>query len=136
MSIKIKSKTVVGFRFSDICFFDVAGGYEFLTETIESEVAKKFEDSIIDHEEVNPELIALIFDLDYFEYNRLDSDDAIIGVEINKTDIGSKNVSMMTLKDFEMNVRKIKACIKGVDPDIVEKVRLEIATISSLKESD
>jgi hypothetical protein len=140
MAIQVKSKAVIGFRFSDVCFNREAKTgddfyYEFLTESLEGEISKKFEDSTIDDKEVNPELIALVFDLDYFEYKWSDKDDAIIGIELAYTDAGERNVGMTGFQDVEIAARKIEACISNIDEEVAKKVRIEVGIITNIKEA-
>jgi hypothetical protein len=139
MAIKIESKMVAGFRFSDICFKkdtkDIEREcYEFITELLEGEIAKKFEDSTINPEEVSPEFIALVFDLDYFDYEWSDKEDAIIGIELAHTDIGQRNVGLTSFNDVEVAVRKITARIESIDPSMLKKVKIEVGVVSNMKE--
>lgn len=137
MSIQIKSHAVVGFRFSDVCVKKITENgyyYTYLTENLSDEIAKKFEGGRIDDEEVNPELIALVFDLDYFEYTYGDDKDAIIGVELGQTSVGERNAGLNSWSNAETAMRKVVAHIEGVDEEMIKSLRIEIGVVTKMKE--
>jgi len=138
MAIKITSQAVVGFRFSDLCaLHESASGvyFNYLTKTLEEEIAKKFEGAKIDEDEVDPELLSIIFDLDCFEYVYSDFEDAIIGVEIVKTDIGERNVSLTNVRNVEIATEKVLAHIKEIDPEITKSIKIEIGIVTKMRET-
>ena len=137
MAIQIKSRCVVGFRFSDLCASHNSSSgiyFTYLTEILGEEIAKKFEGGRVDDDEVNPELLALVFDLDCFEYKYSELDDAIIGVELAKTDAGERNVSLTNVKDVETAKLKVLAHIKEIDSEIAGKVKIEIGIVTQIQE--
>jgi len=138
MAIQIISQAVVGFRFSDLCAWHegTSGVYlTYLTETLEKKIAKKFEGAEIDEDEVDPELLSIIFDLDCFEYVFSNHEDAIIGVEIAKTDVGERDVSLTNVRSVEIATEKVLAHIKEIDPKIVKSIKIEIGVVTKMQET-
>jgi len=141
MSLQIKSNVVVGIRFSDLCVLHKSESieghglfYTYRTETLEAEIAKNFEDGNIDPIEVTPELLALTFGLDEFEFKEKNNIDAMIGVKIVESDVGNKNESMTNIKDVETARAKVESHLKAIDPEIVEHTKIEIGIITKIEE--
>jgi len=137
MALQIKSYVVVGIRFTDLCVphkTDSDFFYTYRTPTLEVEIAKKFEDGKIDPEEVTPELLALTFDLDEFEYQGIELTDAIIGVKIVESDVGNKNENMTNIKDVETARAKVFSHLKDIDPEIAKSTKIEIGIITKIEE--
>lgn len=141
MALRIKSYVVVGIRFSDLCVphkTETINGsevfYTYRTPTLERELAKKFEDGEIDPKEVTPELLALTFSLNEFEYQGPEFVDAIIGIKIIESDAGNKNQNMTDIKDVEIARAKVLSHLKDIDPKIAKEIKIEIAIITKIEE--
>ena len=130
MSIQVITKLIVGYRFSDLCVIK-EGSIDFLTEKIKKEITKKFENGIIEPEEVTPELLALILDLDFVEFS--DKNDAIIGKTIETIDVGINDEEVRNYRETKTSESEIKAKVETLDPKIVELLDIKISIISKAK---
>ena len=124
MSIDIKAKLIVGYRFSDLCFVDEFG-VKFVTEELREKVASQFDDKLICPADVTPDFISLMADLDFMEMPS--ENDAIIGKVIDCIDVGNVDSSIRSFHEIEM--RKIEVCEKFnlIDPEINSKIKFKIA---------
>lgn len=137
MSIQIKSYGIVGIYFSDLCCFHETseeGYYTYLTKKLEKEIAKKFEDGKIDDKEVNPELLALVFDLDSFEFYDSTKTNSIIGIKVLETDVGDIDVSIVDFLDINMANTKVQASLDSIDSSILESTHIKFGIITQAKE--
>jgi len=130
MSIQITAQLIVGYRFSDLCVVN-QDEIRYITEKLKKEVSKKFEDGFVDIEEVTPELLSLILDLDFIEFSN--KEDAIIGKKIENIDIGTNDQEIRDYHEIEMAVAEIKTKVEAIDSKIVELVKIKISTIGNTK---
>lgn len=135
MSIKIINDVVIGVRFSVLCAKNESEDgfyYSFATETLKETVVDKFEDKEIYHEDVNPELLALVFDLDSFVFEN--QEEAIIGQQILHCDVGSCNEDFISFVNLDIQKDKVKNYLYAVDPLLLDKVKVEVISITKTKE--
>ena len=139
MSIQIKADVVVGFRFSDMCArHETKKGvtFRYVDENLTAKIANEFEDAEIVDEQVNPELLAVIFDQDFFPFD--DGKDAIIGQRIVGVDIGNRNVECANVKEVERAKNKVVAALWDAIPEwvnaIPSAVVIEISVVGGVQE--
>jgi len=135
MTIKFITQHIVGYRFSDLCVVNkLTGKVSFITEKFEKEVVRKFEDGIIDIDELTPEFLAIILDLDFVEFS--DKKDAIIGKKIAETDIGTNDQEIRNLREIEQAETEVRTKVEALDRKIVELANIKSSIISDLQKEN
>ena len=115
--IEVKAATYIGITFSRLCEIkhdenNEAYSVTFKYPELESKVKASFEDREIHPSEVTPELISLIFGLEFEPVQ--DNNDAIIGVEIGDIHIGTQNISYCYPKVIHSAFNQVKGQLKPV----------------------
>ena len=114
MSIRVITKLVVGVKFSHLCRVPENPDLPVVcvTPALSTKLRNSFQDGIINNPEVNPQLISLLLDLDYF----LTPDgDAYIGEEVGKIDVGTQSVDTKSMWIFEKTRRSVCENLNVVD---------------------
>ena len=102
MKIEVIAKLFVGYRFSDLCVVDKEKQIvSFCTLGLEEKALKGFDDEILDINEVTPEFISLIMDLDFIENS--DGTDGIIGRLV----FPISEIGVVVSRDWFISVEKI-----------------------------
>jgi hypothetical protein len=103
---------------------------------LEKQVSKKFNGGTISPEEMNAELLSIIFELDYVEFS--DQSDAIIGKKILTIDASAESSAydLRPIHDIETAIHEVNAKVDGVDSDISAEASMRICTIGGVKQYD
>lgn len=132
MTIEVRTKLIVGYRFSDLCVVDrETNSVSFCSPGLEEEVLKRFEGGEIDVEEVTPEFISLIMDLDCVEF--ANQQDGIIGKELDTIGVGESGVCVRDLHIIDMAQAEIKSKVETIDPEIIDIANIKISMIGEVK---
>jgi len=132
MTIEMIARLVVGYRFSDLCVVNKKmGTVSFVTPGLQEKIKKKFENEVIDIEEITPEFISLIFDLDLVEFPN--QNDGIIGKKLEQISVGEKDTDVRNFHEIEMAQAEIKSKIENIDPSILSSVSSKISMVGEVK---
>lgn len=136
MPIHIKTSLFLGYIFSDICkVIPEKNEVDFFSEKMESEIKSRFIDKEIHIEEITPELIALITDLEYsYLPDNKDYKEGVIGVKLICQPTEDMNFARyLNLNDLTYNQSIIIAKMKNLDPEITTEKRMHIVMAQNVK---
>jgi len=139
MSIKVMSKLVIGVKFSHLCTVpeNLEVPIRCATDLLLEKITNSFEDKIINNPEVNPQLVSLLLDLDYFIAS---NGEAYIGEEIATIDIGSRSIDIVEFHTIERIERKVIEKLKSINYSSDKEIKLamigSIETDESIEEEE
>jgi len=130
MSIEIKTKLIIGYRFSDLCVVE-EDCIKFITEKLKEATSKKFEENVIDPKEISPEFFSILFNLDFVDFSN--KEDGIIGKKIEETNIGVNDQEVRNFREIEASIAEIKTKIETIDSEITNQANIKISIVSSTR---